>query len=80
MTNVSTMCNAAIHKYLFVSNLTGEGGYKLSQTYVYLFMVFLQVIWPLVAAFSVLKIDYQTGAMIEETRSVSRRFFVDFWC
>jgi hypothetical protein len=71
MVNIATMCNATIHRYLFVSDFAGDKQHRLPKIFVNTFMVFLQIIWPLVAATLLLKIDFHPSATIEENKNVN---------
>jgi hypothetical protein len=76
LSGAASCCNATIYKYLFVVNLVGEKVQKFTKWQVIMFMVFLQFVWPIVAALSVITIDLHPERAVVESRIVS--FFVDF--
>lgn len=73
MSAIATVCNATIHKYLFVFGSIGKNKFKLSKTKVYFFMFFLQSLWPLVGALTVTIIDLRPLKAMEESKMVSNQ-------
>lgn len=70
MFNIATVCNAAIHKYLFVSELVDQSSYNFSKLQVNTLMIFLQFLWPLLATLLSLKTPIQPVWAVEESKTV----------
>jgi hypothetical protein len=74
---MATVCNATIHRFLFVSDLIAPGYNKISKTFVNSLMVFLQIVWPLIAAIMAAQVDMKPHHVIEESKKVGVCFCLD---
>jgi hypothetical protein len=71
MENAASVCNAMIHKYLFVLDMLDQNRFKYLQFQVKLAMVLLQIIWPVFAALFLLRIDMQPDKEVKVAKLVS---------
>jgi hypothetical protein len=71
LAGMATVCNATIHKYLFVAELVSQKDHALPQWVVNFLMFFLQILWPIIGIILCLGIDVQPASVIEESRIVS---------
>jgi hypothetical protein len=76
VSSVTTVCNAAIHKYLFVADLVGQNLLKIPQIYLNLLMFFLQIAWPLIAVLFLLNMDLHPAEVLEDNKKVGIKMFI----
>jgi hypothetical protein len=68
---MATICNATIHKYLFVADLVGQNDFKIRKIYIHLLMFFVQIPWPLIGIIITLNANFQPASVIEKGKAVS---------
>lgn len=71
LVNAGSIVNATVYKYFFVIDLIGEQQSRVSKNKIYLFMFFLQFLWPLIAVFFAIKAEVQPSKVVEESKRVN---------
>jgi hypothetical protein len=74
LASMATVCNATIHKYLFVAELVSQKDHALPQWLVNFLMFFLQILWPIIGLILCLGIDVQPAMIIEENKEVGIKY------
>ena len=68
---MATICNATIHRYVFVSDLVDRNAKRDSKIHIYILMFIIQVVWPLAAVLVCLRIDLRPKQALDEFSFVS---------
>lgn len=71
ISSMATVCNATIHRYVFVSNLVDQNSKNISKSHIYILMFIIQIVWPLIAVLACLKIDLRPQQALDEFKIVS---------
>jgi hypothetical protein len=71
---IGALFNAAIHKYLFVTELCGHGIYKLPRVYINCLMFITQFVWPLSAGICTWNFDIYPPETLAKSKEVNFKY------
>jgi hypothetical protein len=73
LASMATICNATIHRFLFITELFAENYYKIPKLYVNSAMFFVQILWPLSGAILTSRVEMRPENVVNESKKV--KFF-----